>query len=111
MKRFVSIKKERDLKKILSQGKKIKISDLTIIYLEKTSDPTNRFVFLVGKKFSRKASKRNLIKRRLRAIFSQIKIKIKGVDLVIMVRSSLAEKSFAELKLLIESILQKAGLI
>ncbi len=111
MRQYSILKKEKDFKKIFQQGKKINNPYFTIIYLVKDNHPKNRLAFIVPKKVYKKAYQRNLIRRRLKAIFDQINFKTSGLDLIVIAKNSLMEKSFEELKKIIEIMLKQADLI
>lgn len=86
---------------------------LAIKYLLNKLEVT-RVGFLVGLKISKKAVVRNKIRRRLREIFrlliknDQLK---KGFDIVVLVRPEIVDKNYDEIKLSLEGVLKKAGLI
>ncbi|MCX8015870.1 MAG: ribonuclease P protein component [Patescibacteria group bacterium] len=111
MKKAQIIRKTKDFKFIFKNGQREKNSDLTIIYLFNPENKNNRFAFLISKKISKKACKRNLLKRRLKAICDQIDFKKSGYDIVFIPRPSLLAKNFSELKDLTERLMQKANLI
>lgn len=111
MKRYSIIKKEKDFKQIFQRGKKINNPYFTIIYLKNDNDPINRLAFIAPKKHFKKACQRNLIKRRLKAIFNQINFKITGINLIIVAKNSLLEKNFEEIKNILENSLSNEQLI
>lgn len=110
MRQYSIIKKERDFKKIFQEGKKINNPLFTLIYL-KNNDPKNRLAFIVPKKAFKKAYQRNLIRRRLKSIFDQINFQTSGLNLIIIAKISLAEKSFKEIEKIIKKTLEKENLI
>jgi ribonuclease P protein component len=60
------LRSKEDFKKILSNGKTSQNKYIRIKYIENNKDIT-RLGFIVGIKFAKKATIRNLVKRRLRA--------------------------------------------
>jgi len=66
----------------------------------------------VGQKISKKATDRNKIKRRLRAVILKLGIAPKtGTEIFIMPTPEIINKSFVEINKEIERIFRKAGLI
>jgi len=112
MKKSQIIRRDRDFKSIFTKGKKKNLAEITLIYLKRNDNNIfNRFAFLIGKKISKKAHERNLIKRRLKAICSALKLKETGLDIILIPKPNILEKSFTELKTLIETIFREAKLI
>lgn len=90
--------KNRDFKKILRKGQRIKHNKLILVYIENNLKKT-RAGFLVSKKISKKAVVRNKLKKRLREIFRLNIERIKsGYDLVFIPLPGLEEEKFEQLK-------------
>lgn len=73
----------------------------------------SRIGFVVGIKFSKRATERNIIKRQLRDIFRLFLSELRpGFDVVVMIRKKEQEKiKFEELKKNTEEVLKKSGLL
>ena len=61
----------RDFDRVYKKGQRLKIDNLQISYL-KTKNEATRLGFVVSKKVSNKASRRNYLKRLLRAAFREL---------------------------------------
>lgn len=73
---------------------------------------SSRFGFVVSRKIAKKATARNLIKRRLIEAVRRKLDEIKpGYDLVILAKSGIEEKKFNEISQTLEILLNKAGLL
>jgi len=95
-----------DFEKVFLQGKTIDCSELRIKLLF-TKNSQSRFGIIVGRKVVSLATKRNRLKRRLRAIlYSFLPEFKKTFDAVLIVKKDLSPKSFKEVK----EILKKAFL-
>jgi ribonuclease P protein component len=70
----------------------------------------NRYGVVVGKRISKKAVKRNRVKRLLREAIRLSPIK-QGWDLVIIARSEAAAADYQELEIAIRRLLSRAGLL
>ena len=103
------ITKQKDFEQIFKKGKKLKEDFLILAVLNNSLDET-RFGFIVSRKVSKKATLRNKIKRRLRALIkpqiSQIK---KGLDIAIMACPGLEVKDFWEMESIINKLLKKSN--
>ncbi len=74
--------------------------------------PTSRFGFSIGLKVHKKASQRNLLKRRLRAIVAAMLPRIKtGFDIAIIAKPPLKNLTFTQLDDRIVHIFNKAKLL
>ncbi|HPD55242.1 MAG TPA: ribonuclease P protein component [Candidatus Paceibacterota bacterium] len=108
--KYRSLKKEKDFQRVFQKGKKINCPELTLIFLPRQNDPINYVAIITSKANFRKATQRNLIKRRLRAILRQINLAKNGLDIIIIAKTPLLTKKFEDLKIVVESIFQKAKL-
>ena len=82
---------DKDFKKVFVEGKTAANRFIKIKFIENQRKET-RFGFVVSTKFYKKASKRNLIKRRLRAAAFFLSKKIKpGYDIVIWPKEAIKE--------------------
>jgi ribonuclease P protein component len=111
LKKIYRVTKEREFQAIYRRGKYKATALFSVHYLP------NRFGFsrigiVVTKKISKKATERNLIKRRVREIAREMLPKIKGnFDVVISIKKLATEKEYAEIHKELADIFQKAGLI
>lgn len=105
------VSKEKNIKKILRQGKFASKDFLTIKYIPNKLDFT-RFATPVGLKISKKATVRNKIKRRLQ---EAIRLKLdkirKGYDVLVMVDKAIKDKSYQEIDRALTDSLNKARLL
>jgi ribonuclease P protein component len=105
------LKKKKDFENVFKRGQGFKED---FLYLKALANnlKSSRFGFAVSKKFSKKATIRNKIKRRLREIVKINLPKIKkNIDGVIVVLPGLEKKDFWELEKIMEKLFTKAGLI
>lgn len=72
----------------------------------------NRIAVVVGTKISKRSTKRNLVRRRIReAIRKQFIGQLKGVDLVVVTRTGILDRTYKEIVAEISEILKKARVI
>lgn len=72
----------------------------------------SRFAFIVSNKVSKKAHERNRIKRLLREAIRMSLINIRqGVDVVFIVKVNISEKSAEEVKVVVDRLLKRSGLL
>ena len=92
------IKKNKDFQKVLKKGE-CKRSNLLFVVFLKNELQNSRFGFVVSLKVSKKATERNLIKRRLREIVRLNLDKIKeGYDIVIIAKKQANKATYQDLK-------------
>jgi ribonuclease P protein component len=105
------LKKEKDIKKVLSEGRFLK-NDYLKLKLKKNDLEHSRFATPVGLKISKKAVTRNKIKRRLQEALRLKWEKIKqGYDVLLMVEKPIADKSYQQIAQTLAELLRKAGLL
>lgn len=103
------LKKEKDFEAVFKEGKGFTCGRLRIKYVCNRLDST-RFGFIVSKKYSKKASERNLIKRRMREIIRKMMPEIKnGCDIVLLVSPGL-ENDYEKLQERIKTVLKNLNL-
>ncbi len=109
--RLNRLKKGKDFKLIITQGKVIKENFLFFKKIENDLG-YSRIGFIVSQKISKKAVVRNKIKRRLREII-RLKLPIikPGYDFVFFAKKGIENKKFPELKKTVENLIRKARLI
>jgi len=100
------LKKRKDIEKVFEKGKRFK-EDFLILKITKNALSQTRFGFIVSKKVSKKATLRNKIKRKLREIVSQKRIK-KGIDILLITMPGLETKDFWEIDETLNELFKKA---
>lgn len=104
------LKKRNEFDRVFKSGRKFK-EDFLLLKVVKSNFQKNRFAFLVSQKVSKKATIRNKIKRRLRAMVRIRLPKIKSeFDVVLVANPGLEKKDFWELEEILDTIFQKANL-
>jgi ribonuclease P protein component len=105
------LRKKTDIEKVFKKGKGFK-EDLLILKKVKNNLKEARFGFIVSQKVSKKASTRNKIKRRLRALVEKrLKKIMPGTDALIMVAPGTEKKDFWEVGKRIDGLFKKAKMI
>ncbi len=105
------LKKQKDFKLVFRQGKGYREKEIFIKILKKR-DSSLRFGFVVSKKISNKAVRRNKLKRRLREVVRSMLPHIKqGYDIVIVALPGAEEYNFWELQEIVLRAFQKARII
>lgn len=105
--------KKKDFDRVLRFGQGVVLRDLGL-KLIKNDLPITRFGFIVSNKIAKRANKRNKLKRRLRDI---IRLKIKenklknSLDVVVIARIGVLDRTFPELKEELESGLNKLRIL
>jgi len=100
------LKKRKDIEKVFEKGKRFK-EDFLILKITKNALSQTRLGFIVSKKVSKKATLRNKIKRKLREIVSQKRIK-KGIDILLITMPGLETKDFWEIDETLNELFKKA---
>lgn len=89
---------DQDIKRLIQSGKTFFLPQLTIKY-SINQDKQIKFGLVVSNKVDKRATQRNLLKRRLREAHRSLLNDIKpGYNLLIIAKKSALELSFAELK-------------
>jgi len=105
------LKKKKDFERVFQEGQGFK-EDFLFLKIIKNNLKVSRFGFVVSKNFSKKATLRNKIKRRLRAL---VKTKLtetkKGIDGVIIAQPGLETKDFWEIEEIINKLFEKSKII
>ncbi len=102
--------KKRDFERVFKEGKTQKQGS---IYLKFTPNALqySRFGFVVGRKFSHKATIRNYLKRRLREAVKQSEGIKNGFDVVIVANQSGIKRDWESVQVAVKTLLTKTGLI
>jgi len=104
------LKKKSDFERVFKQGKGFK-QDFLYFKVTGNNLEETRFGFVVGKNFSKKATERNKIKRKLREIIKENLPQTKpGKDCVLVVMPE-AENNFNKLREAIEKLFLKAKIL
>ncbi len=105
------IKKKKEFDDVFRSGKRIE-NHFYLIKIKKNGLAFSRFAFVVPLRLSKKATKRNKIKRRLReavrSVFYQIE---KGFDIIFISKERVKESEYREIKEGIIDVLKKAEII
>ena len=100
--------KNTDFARIMRRGRAIASGDFLLKYV-KTDGSQSRFGFMISAKVSKKATERNILKRRMREIIRRnIGVASGGCDFVFIARKSALDLNFNELK---EEIIRLLGKI
>lgn len=105
------LKKYKDFQKLFKKGKSLK-EDFIAIKFNHNNLPLSRFAIIVSTKVSKKAVKRNRIKRQIREIVRLLlkEEKIKpGFDAAIIPDSKILGKEYKEIEKKIKLCLEKIG--
>lgn len=105
------LKKEKDIKRVLKEGKTKKLGSLLFKFLESNLNRA-RFAIIVSSKVSKKAVERNKIKRRVSEVLLQNKkILNQKIDGVFVCLPGIQNQTFAEIKETIENILKATKIL
>ena len=100
-----------DFEKVKEKGKKFQ-SNLFGLLVFPNEEEISRFGFVISKKLSKRAVKRNRVKRILREQVRMILFKIiPGFDVVFLGKKALLESSSGEVGLEVKRLLRKASLL
>jgi ribonuclease P protein component len=104
--------KKRDIEQVFKTGRSTYLGDLGMRFCP-NGLAQSRFTVLVSLKVHKKATKRNLLKRRLREILRReiVPRLHQSVDGIIMTRKGLLGLEFDELKALMIKLFNKARLV
>jgi ribonuclease P protein component len=104
------LKKKKDFDRIFKKGKGLREGFLFVKAVQ-NGLADSRFGFVVGQKVSKKATTRNVIKRKLRALMRERLPKItKGLDIVIVVLGTIPKNDNAIIEKTVDNIFKKAKL-
>jgi len=108
--RELRVRKRQDFDSVYKKGKSFSCKYLKI-YVLSTDLPKQRCGFSISKKVSKKAVERNKLKRQISFILKdELKSMRSEVDLVFVLRTSILELSFEEIKFNLKELLKKANL-
>lgn len=110
MKKTVSIKENKDFKRLYYRGKSVACGPL-VVYSRQNPYPFCRLGLTVSAKVG-KAVVRNRIRRLIRESYRLMEDRVRNsMDIVVVARSSAASADFAAVKSALESALVKSGII
>lgn len=110
MKHTETLKLNRDFRRLYSRGKSF-ASGYVVVYCTKNRKNSNRLGFTVSKTIGN-AVTRNRAKRLMRESYRLMEDRIKiGYDIIIVARTRIVGKTFAQVKKDTEYSLRKTGLI
>lgn len=102
---------EKHFQNVFSSGKTIESRFFKVKFSENQKKHT-RFGFVIGAKFSKKATQRNLVKRRLRAVAKSFLKNIKpGLDIVIWPKAGVKGAKYQELAENLKNLLNKNDIV
>lgn len=112
LKKESRVRKQKDFDRIFREkGGFFSQGDLAL-KMVRNNLPYARAGFIVSNKVSKSAVRRNRTKRRVReAVRLRWEGIRPGIDLVVMARADLSEKSFADVDKAVDSLLKKSGLL
>ncbi|MBI2448277.1 ribonuclease P protein component [Candidatus Microgenomates bacterium] len=109
---YLSLTKDRDFDFIYKKGRGIKGKFLSLRFIFGVEKIAGRCGIVVGTKVSKKATDRNLLKRRIREIIrKKINLKNKKTALIVIVFLRAVETPYSELEKELIFLCQKAGII
>ncbi|MFZ2970066.1 MAG: ribonuclease P protein component [Minisyncoccia bacterium] len=105
------LRKQKDFEKMFTGG--IYLScDFLALKAIKNDLSISRFGFIVSNKVSKSAIVRNKMKRRLRESVRRIQEKVReGFDCLFISKQGIAEKESAEIKVAVEKLLKRSGIL
>ena len=105
------LKKKADFDRVFKAGKGFK-NGFLYFKIARNNLTVNRFGFIVGKKFSLKATLRNRVKRKITEVVRIISPRLKkGADVVVIVLPGFQANDIWELKMMVENIFKKSGVL
>jgi len=109
LKREHRLRSKADFERVKREGKRWRSDWFSLSVFAHHAGPT-RFGFVVSKRIAAKASARNLIKRRLRAVIHKLLASIlPGFDIVIVAQSTEVAADFHALAERVGQVLAQAG--
>jgi ribonuclease P protein component len=104
------LKKKKDIDRVFKEGKGIK-EDFLFLKFTSNNLGNSRFAVIVSRKISKRATIRNKIKRKIRAVISQKLPKIKkGKDCVLIALPGLVSRDFFEIEEATKKLFEKTKL-
>jgi len=111
LKKQFRLRKQKDFENVFKKGTYFS-EDFLALKAARNNLPVSRFGFVVSNKISKKAVKRNRIKRLLRESVRLLQKNIRpGFDLAFISKSGMVGRDFQEIGLSVEKLLKKSGLL
>jgi len=105
------LKRKKDFERVFKERKKFKEDFLLLKFISNNLNQS-RFGIIISQRISKKATLRNKIKRRLRALLRLRLPKIKkGIDVVLVALPGLETQDFGEIEKTINKLFEKAKII
>jgi ribonuclease P protein component len=105
------LKKEKDFAKV-AKSRKGAFSKHVSVKVRENGLPHSRFGIVVGTRISKKAVKRNALRRRIREILRAQLVRLRpGFDVMLMAQRSGLDAEYKELEQSVLSVLEKAGVM
>ncbi len=102
---------QKDFKMVFSQGKKAYSKSFILRFLPNL-EKNSRYAVIVSNKISKKATERNIIKRRVREIIRKYNPETKGkFDIILTILPNAAVLSYSDLEMEMKSFFQKFKII
>lgn len=106
MKKIFRLSLQRDFNSVFKKGLGSGSMGLTVKYLE-NDKKIFRLAVIVSKKVAKKATQRNLLRRRLKEIIRKYSSQLIGWDVILIAKPELIKKSFPELTETLERTLKR----
>jgi len=97
---------QRDFNSVFKKGLGSSSTSLTVKYLE-NDKKIFRLAVIISKKVAKKATERNLLRRRLKEILRKHSSQLIGWDIILIAKPELAKKNFTQLTEALEKTLEK----
>lgn len=111
LKKETRLRKNKEIESVLKNSKSFYNSDFSLKF-KKNNLENNRFCIVISAKVSKKAVRRNKLKRRLRSIFYLQKDNLKsGFDFLLISKKGVDEKDFSELEESLLNLLKIAKIL
>lgn len=105
------LRSRHDIKRIFQRGRRVSGVYFTVHYLA-NNQKDNRWAVVVGKKVSKRAVRRNRLRRRLNSLLKASQDRLKpGHDLVVVVKKDFYTESVDALNIEYAQIISKSGLL
>ncbi|MDP2856326.1 MAG: ribonuclease P protein component [bacterium] len=106
MKKMFRLSLQRDFNSVFKKGLVSSSTSLTVKYLE-NDKKIFRLAVIINKKVAKKATGRNLLRRRLKEIIGKHSSQLIGWDIILIAKPELAKKDFTQLTETLEKILER----